>query len=130
MERKTSVLRNKTVLGFQFFMTKYEPHSCSKIVMAVEAISLTLIVSNLGFSDGLQGKELMVTKPYEPIKANESLFERMSGMRPISWVFSAEEARVDKRRLQINPPRRTTLWKNVLHVHSRSERAREYWFIH
>lgn len=72
----------------------------------------------------------MVAKPYEPIKAKGSLFKRMSGMRPISWVFSAEEARVDKRRLQINPPSRTTLWKNVLHVHSRSERAREYGFIH
>lgn len=61
-------------------MTKYEPHSCSKIVMAVEAISLALVVSNLGFSDGLQGKELVVVKPYEPIKAIESLFKRMSGM--------------------------------------------------
>lgn len=71
-----------------------------------------------------------MTKLCEPIKANEALFKRMSGMRPISWVFSAEEAGVDKRRLQINPPSRTTHWKNVLHVHSRSERAREYWFIH
>lgn len=61
-------------------MTKYEPHSCSKIVMAVKAISLAFKISNLGFSDGLQGKELVVAKPYEPIKANESLFKRMSGM--------------------------------------------------
>lgn len=68
-------------------MTKYEPHSRSKIVMAVKKISLALVVSNSGFSAGLWGKELMVTKPYEPIKANESLFKRMSGMCPICWVF-------------------------------------------
>ena len=68
-------------------MTKYEPQCCSKIVMAVKAISLVLVISNLGFSDGLQGKDLVVTKPYEPIKAIESLFKRMSGMWPISWVF-------------------------------------------
>lgn len=48
--------------------------------MAVKAISLAFKISNLGFSDGLQGKELVVAKPYEPIKANESLFKRMSGM--------------------------------------------------
>lgn len=53
MERTISVLRNKTNLCFQFSMTKYEPHSCSKIVMAVKAISLALMVSNLGFCDGL-----------------------------------------------------------------------------
>lgn len=80
MEGTISVLRNKTNLCLQFCITKYEPHSCSKIVMAVKAISLVLVVSNLGFSDGLQGKELVVAKPYEPIKAIESLFKRMSGM--------------------------------------------------
>lgn len=61
-------------------MTKYEPHSCSEIVRAVKAISLVLMVSNLGFCDGLKGKELVVAKPYVPIKATESLFKRMSGM--------------------------------------------------
>lgn len=80
MERTISVLRNKTNPCLQFFMTKYEPHSCSKIVMAVKAISVALVVSNSGFSDGLQGKELVVSKLYEPIKAIESLFKRMSGM--------------------------------------------------
>lgn len=53
MESTISVLRNKTNLCLQFFMTKYEPHSCSKIVMAVKAISLALVVSNSRFSDGL-----------------------------------------------------------------------------
>ena len=46
MERTTSVLRNKINLRLQVFMTKYEPHSRSKIVMAVKAISLSLMVSN------------------------------------------------------------------------------------
>lgn len=75
-----SVLRNKTNPRLQFCVTKYEPHSCSKIVMAVKAISLALVVSNLGFSNGLRGKELVVAKLYEPIKAFESLFKRMSGI--------------------------------------------------
>lgn len=71
-----SVLRNKTALSFQFFMTKYEPQSCSRILMAVKKISL---VSNLGLLCSLGYMELMVTKPCEPIKANE-MFSRMSGM--------------------------------------------------
>lgn len=61
-------------------MTKYEPQSYSKIVMVVKKISLALVVSNSGSSAGLLGKELMVTKPFEPIKANGFLFKRMSGM--------------------------------------------------
>lgn len=49
-------------------------------------------------------------------------------MQPICWVFSADEAGVDKPRLQTNPPSRTPHWKNVLHVHDcGSRRAREYW---
>jgi len=42
----------------KFFMTKYEPHSSSKIVIAVTEMSFALVVSNLGFSDGLQGQTL------------------------------------------------------------------------
>lgn len=70
MERTTSVLRNKTKKPRrQLSVTKYEPRSCSKTVMAAEAISWDLVLSNLGFCDGLKGKELMVTKPYEHHKS-------------------------------------------------------------
>lgn len=54
-------------------MTKYEPQSCSRILMAVKKIGL---VSNSGLLCSLGYMELMVTKP---IKANE-MFSRMSGM--------------------------------------------------
>lgn len=79
MERTISVLRNKTALSFQFFMTKYEPHSWSKTVAAVKKISFLLKVSNSGLCCSLGYLELMVTKPSEPIKANE-MFSKMSGM--------------------------------------------------
>lgn len=77
--RGSSVLRNKTTLRFQFLMTKYEPRSRSKIIVAVKKISFVLLVSNSGLCLGLWGKKLVVTKPCETIKANE-MFQRMSGM--------------------------------------------------
>lgn len=94
MERTLSVLRNKTILGPQIFMTKYEPHSCSKIVWAVRTISLAFMLSNLGCWDGLWGKELVAAKPFESIKAcflGGFFFKGMSRMWTISWVFKAEK---------------------------------------
>lgn len=45
--------KKKKTACIQFLMTKYEARSCSKIVMAIMAISLALKVSNLGFYAGL-----------------------------------------------------------------------------
>lgn len=53
MEGTISVMRNKTDPRLKLFMTKYEPHSCSKIVIAVEAISSALVVAISGPSGGL-----------------------------------------------------------------------------
>lgn len=58
----------------EIFMTKYEPQSYSKRDMDGKKISRALVVSNSGSFAAPSGKELRVTKPYEPIKANGPLF--------------------------------------------------------
>lgn len=55
-------------------MTKYEPQSYSERDMDVKKISWALVVSNSGSFAVPSGKELRVTKPFEPIKANGPLF--------------------------------------------------------
>lgn len=55
-------------------MTKYEAQRYSKGDMDDEKISRALVVSNSGSLAGPLSKELRVTKPFEPIKANGPLF--------------------------------------------------------
>lgn len=98
--RGPCVLRNKTILGSRFFMTKYEPDSRSKIVGSVRTISLAFMVSNLGFCNGLWGQGTGGDQTLWVYKSIWFVLKGTPRMWPISWVFKAEEGKNDKQRRQ------------------------------